>query len=787
MKHHRLLIGLAALAWLGLLAGGDGALARTRSPANVAVQQQAGPSLQGDVDCGGAADSIDALQVLRGVARLPVSADCLEVAGDTDCDGDRDSVDALRILRYVARLPNDIVENCAAIGEPLEVGPNSYQLIQAALNSGDLDAETALTYKIFVTFSDPRLPLVYQGDDAAVWDDPGAVAELVGTFDTLSPATQEVLAPFLLRPEAPGSWQQLRGAGAAGSVAAQAVTYKWIDTSPHVKVRYLESRPQDQAVAQGLANEVDATIWPALAGLMGEPMADPGGGDNGGDTRVDVELTGTAIRSFFRPLACKASSGFVALGTAGADKYVLTHELMHLMTQRFNVQATCKLPEYGWMSEATSQWAIDFVYKDSQEERGTGNWIPKCFLDHPAQSLEDRDDCHEYGAYLLFFYLARTFMPQAIRTAWENTATNDSLHAVDKALPGSFKDAWPEFALYNWNRDAVHHYKDWDSLNTGAAPGWVPPAMADLGGMQDGVLAIQPIMDNGLAHLSAGYYQFEFPDDNVRTVIFNNGFTFDLKRDEDPGLGTRFVAHEWNDPDRDRARVQALVKINGQWQDPEDWTDMGQRFFCRDKLDERIQALVLVFSNSQFEDTGKVLRPPGEAPTLFLSNMGCYEWQGAADFTSTDDGVTEKIHSNVTWSVKPPFQGTYFQPVGTADWSISGTDSGGCTYSGHDTLILDSQSSPLQSLATFNDYLAGPSHRAYTALGDFEKLVTVTTNCPSDDPPGFVIGTEDRPLPFWLQAENVPFFTVKADGKTIDDEFGDVQAHWSWHFLAQRE
>ncbi len=46
---------------------------------------------------------------------------------------------------------------------------------------------------------------------------------------------------------------------------------------------------------------------------------------------------------------------------------------------------------------------------------------------------------------------------------------------------------------------------------------------------------------------------------------------------------------------------------------PEDWTDVGQRFFCRDKLDERIQELVLVFSNSQFEDTGKVLRPAGGA------------------------------------------------------------------------------------------------------------------------------------------------------------------------------
>jgi hypothetical protein len=74
--------------------------------------------LQGDTDCDGDVDSVDALFVLRDTAGLPHSAACI-ARGDVDCDGDRDSVDALAILRYVAGLP-PLPQNdpCPDIGTP---------------------------------------------------------------------------------------------------------------------------------------------------------------------------------------------------------------------------------------------------------------------------------------------------------------------------------------------------------------------------------------------------------------------------------------------------------------------------------------------------------------------------------------------------------------------------------------------------------------------------------------------------------------------------------------------
>ena len=73
--------------------------------------------IQGDVDCNGAVNSVDALGVLRAVAQMPPPAPCLD-AGDVDCSGALTSVDALKILRYVAGM-NATQIVCTDIGEPL--------------------------------------------------------------------------------------------------------------------------------------------------------------------------------------------------------------------------------------------------------------------------------------------------------------------------------------------------------------------------------------------------------------------------------------------------------------------------------------------------------------------------------------------------------------------------------------------------------------------------------------------------------------------------------------------
>ncbi|HSP54377.1 MAG TPA: hypothetical protein VLS25_02220 [Dehalococcoidia bacterium] len=97
----------------------------------VSVEASAGPGpdrMQGDVDCSGSVNSVDALKELRHVAQLSVTkaescpdigAEVASLWGDVDCSGDVSAVDALKILRHVAGLSVVQDEPCPKIGDPV--------------------------------------------------------------------------------------------------------------------------------------------------------------------------------------------------------------------------------------------------------------------------------------------------------------------------------------------------------------------------------------------------------------------------------------------------------------------------------------------------------------------------------------------------------------------------------------------------------------------------------------------------------------------------------------------
>ncbi len=68
------------------------------------------------MDCDGDTDAVDALLVLRQIARLPQGGDCMRL-GNVDCEGGVDAKDALAILRHVASLPpQSAPPGCPPIG-----------------------------------------------------------------------------------------------------------------------------------------------------------------------------------------------------------------------------------------------------------------------------------------------------------------------------------------------------------------------------------------------------------------------------------------------------------------------------------------------------------------------------------------------------------------------------------------------------------------------------------------------------------------------------------------------
>ncbi len=101
---------------------------------------QARQLVNGDVDCNGNVDAVDALKVLRNLVALPISQTdpCLEFGddlatlwedvlpalwADVDCDGDIDAVDAPKIQRHVVLLPVSQTEPCADIDTAFQPVP----------------------------------------------------------------------------------------------------------------------------------------------------------------------------------------------------------------------------------------------------------------------------------------------------------------------------------------------------------------------------------------------------------------------------------------------------------------------------------------------------------------------------------------------------------------------------------------------------------------------------------------------------------------------------------------
>ncbi len=203
-----------------------------------------------------------------------------------------------------------VVSAASPEASPRDADAGSAELIDAALAKGEINAEAALTYKVFALFRDARLPAKYQG--AAGGESESAVLEEASAgFDTLSAAARQAIGPYLQRPADVGSWASPAPANAPTQAGCTGQAARWATASPaaggKVKVWYDSTVTGDQATALAVAQAIDATVWP---GLMQSPGARPSPNDtspagcDGGDARLDVYLVrGIRARGLTVPAA----------------------------------------------------------------------------------------------------------------------------------------------------------------------------------------------------------------------------------------------------------------------------------------------------------------------------------------------------------------------------------------------------------------------------------------------------------------------------------------------------
>ncbi|HJT16911.1 MAG TPA: DUF6055 domain-containing protein [Thermoanaerobaculia bacterium] len=675
------------------------------------------------------------------------------------------------------------------------VATTSVQLIDQALAAGQIDGQTALEYHVFADFNDPRLPAQFRGT-VPPQNDSMSVALAEAQWDSLSPQIQQALTPYTLPPFVKGSWESPQSATRIGplDISRPCVgvddNWLWTESSQgNIRVWWKKSHPEDAASAQGMLNDGEAALS-QYEGLLGRNhMPDGGSADpcHGGSDAIDVALDDvntTETMPYFPDR--KACPTFIVIqrgpGRGDSLQATLAHELFHVMQFTYDVDAFNVSGYYLWLMEATAQWAQDFHRRPAnsgEEQRAAHLWF-----DAPDVSLTSTKNYHDYGAYLFFLYLSRTYGDSIIKDIWDETQANSATDAVDHAIPGGFKERWPEFALDAWNQGDIQQFQQWDQITAGANEDTENP----LGGRPD----VYNELTTDLPGLSARYYHYTF-DGSVRAVAFLNGLTYQLHTGDltidGIDMGPQFQFSDASDDQKRGASVQAIIKKDGQWQQPATWTDTKYKTFCREKADEHIDELVLIFANSDTDDE-RQLKPASIAPMVIATNIGC-EWDGKLQFAlapmlapaagnlTVEDDIT-KDPADAPPPV-PDFLGYEYVTNGHASWSTSGSV-GECSISGHN------DNAPVRSDVggtTFN--FAPPGSLTYRHVY-FPVLlpapIPITIACPQatttvSAPGGFVFPSDPSFLP------NL-FLPVGADGQ-VHGTMSDVSGTWQYQFTPKQQ
>jgi len=638
--------------------------------------------------------------------------------------------------------------------------PTSYQLIDGALAAQTVSNEQAVAYKVFADFGDPRLPASLRGDDRNVAEGEGA-SEAAAQFAGLSPATQELVGPFLAQPFYEGSWWDLRRAGGTGARAAASACRPWTITCPiltgdwayhdgtHVRVWYLKSHAAtDAAVAVDLASAAAADVWPKFATTMGR-VPKPDGGE-GGNALLDVVLSDglgagkhglTLATGVF---ACKDSPAYTLINRTISDpakrRSILAHELFHAV--QFAVPSQQCLASMKWLGEGTATWFEDVVYQGVNREHVAAAY----YLNRTHVALDNDLGVagKNYGAYLFFLYLTRIrgVSPSVVGQIWNATASADAVHALDTALrtAGAELDlSWPDFAAYAWNREAPFDFlAAQDSLADAATV--EGPRSGSLGGPSASWELI-PKGEPPLPRLSIRYFHYDFPDATVSSLGFFNGLTRSLETHLAEDYGDAYSSRALTGPDTAQGgHVTALVKINGTWKQ-EDWTSLAYRLYCRDLKAERVESLVVILSNSSIEEISSVWPKGDHPPLLFASNIGCAAWQGSANLTlKWGDAVVETMTvtdlrlapiSDGLYDEDTPLFRAYVPTAGGFTYAAGGHDQG-CAYTAG---YASSTTSPLSAFHSLPWVVRGVGYRGTITLLFWEWLMQLQVlgyTCPSD-------------------------------------------------------
>ncbi len=734
--------------------------------------------------------------------------------------------------------------------------------IDEAVRKGEITADKGLIYKAFALFGDDRFPEGYKGASMDMVDGTDTMMALNNRYKEMSIEERTAIYPYLLPPYMGGSWYQLRKANqrtslfrSPGAAAPAAAVWKFVGTGK-VKVWYEEGmilirdgvRTPYETLANGILSAVTLKIWPELFTLMGrEPLSDkdmvppalpgpdygviPGNYDQSGALDIilvrGMNASGYTVQHHAAP-----SPVFITLNiemwplgneTTPGLIHIAAHELMHAW--QFSYRLKENELSYRWLMEATAAWAEDYIYPKANSENRYAKW----FLDTPHLSIDDQSNFRQYGLYTPFSFWTNgesaKARPEMVKNTWENSATMDSMTAVDLSYIPPFTDTlprqykaiferfWADALVAAWNKGADGYFFKKDKLKTGAKVTRNTPTRVSLNGALEKVYYLDDLDKSGkieLPYLSARFYRFVFTDDAARTVVFYDGLRSKLREMADDD-GTRFHMNEPILPNPstplvdpvEGAQWRLIAKINGQWKAWENPLGIttGRVVFSRDAKAERLQELVILIANSSPDKT-RVVKPTGLAPALLVSNMASFGWDGtitATDIDTSSGGAQEKITASVKFrrgqDVYPDVFPKYVTPAGifvlksgNFQWQINGS-TGDCQTQGQDGWAWSApsggipQNGPDAGLVIYPEALSGTMYRKLVGDGDTgDHACTYTVTC-KDHPPSKV-----ETFPTWWTTNNgYDWPLVDKGGTRLTGSIEISGTRYEWNLTAVRE
>ncbi len=640
----------------------------------------------------------------------------------------------------------------------------AFELIDAAEEAGRLAPHTALLYRVYAAHGDSRLPATYRG---AVTEADGerAMIELTRDFLTLPVETQRAAYPFLLPPGYVGSWYDLRRYGGAAVAAAQEAPAAspppfrndWDSVTTangKAKVWWNKQRPMDAEPAGVIARLLNDHAWPKLTGLLGrEPISDAGGreimwdgktdiiGDSG-DGKFDLyilDCQGACPPAQVVPYgACEAAPVLIwfnanglrdGVGQVNVKKLeaMVSHEFMHALTKSYPKAQGCD--EYLKMEEAWGNWAIDYVFPSNQTENEY--WDRFRAPDYPLFDFTGYED------WVFPYYLSKTFGDKVIKAISEQMAHHGPLAAVNQGLIQHTGDAnkgladiWDDYAVQLWNREApADLFRRENDQQRGA---YGNPLFVYGKGATRADITHEVELNGGqwvdydlpvqLTGVSNRYYHFTFPDAAVRSLGVFNPFGY-------PGIPP------------DDLKIQALIKITGQadWKPVEDWTKKIEKQFCLQLDEEKVEELVIIFSNTQWETPSREKDAPAELPyKVVASNIACKGWTGSITqhyrYTSNSENRYEVTTStDLRFERRAPDEtdasdGQFYDvKQGQLRWELSGSR-GNCRLQGSDTDTLQ----PGQGDVRINNTTRNTQYIGFGGpSGSAPHISTAYSICPS--------------------------------------------------------